>query len=145
MRRFIFTAICIAAATAANAHDWYQDTIDPQTKFKCCGGSDCRAIPRSSVRSRIDGGYTYLPHDFTIPRDRVQESPDGQYHICESTYVVTNQLYWRCFFAPRVNVSMTANPSLTMRLYAPDPHALTGKRNPPPVTKAAAASALTAQ
>lgn len=109
MRRFIFTAICIAAATAANAHDWYEGTIDPQTKFKCCGGSDCRAIPPSSVRSRVDGGYTYLPHNFTIPRDRVQESPDGQYHICESTYVVTNQLYWRCFFAPRVNVSMTAD------------------------------------
>jgi hypothetical protein len=53
MRRFIFMAMCIAAATAANAHDWYEDKTDPQTKFKCCGGSDCRAIPRSSVRSRI--------------------------------------------------------------------------------------------
>jgi hypothetical protein len=106
MRRFVFTAMCIAAATSANAHDWYEEKFDPQTKFKCCGGSDCRAIPRSSVRSRIDGGYTYLPHNFTIPRDRVQESPDGQYHICENTYVVTNQLYWRCFFAPRVNVSL---------------------------------------
>lgn len=106
MRRLIFTAMCIATATAASAHDWYEDKVDPQTKFKCCGGSDCRAIPRSSVRSRIDGGYTYLPHNFIIPRDRVQESPDGQYHICESTYVVTNQLYWRCFFAPRANVSL---------------------------------------
>ena len=106
MRRFIFTAMCIAAATAASAHDWYKDRIDPQTKFKCCGGSDCRAIPRSSVRSRIDGGYIYLPHDFIIPPDRVQDSPDGQFHICESTYVITNQLYLRCFFAPRVKVSL---------------------------------------
>ena len=106
MRRFIFTAICIAAATAASAHDWYEDKIDPQTKFKCCGGSDCRAIPRSSVRLRIDGGYIYLPHNFIIPRDRVQESQDDQFHICENTYVVTNQLYLRCFFAPRVKISL---------------------------------------
>jgi hypothetical protein len=106
MRSFILTAMCIAAVTAANAHDWYEDKIDPQTKFKCCGGSNCHAIPRSSVRSRIDGGYTYLPHNFTIPRDRVQESQDDQYHICEDTYVVTNQLYLRCFFAPRAKVSL---------------------------------------
>jgi hypothetical protein len=106
MRRFIFTAICIAAATAANAHDWYEDKFDPQMKYKCCDGTDCRAIPRSSVRSRVDGGYTYLPHNFIIPRDRVQESPDDQYHICESTYVVTNQLYLRCFFAPGVKISV---------------------------------------
>jgi hypothetical protein len=106
MRRFIFTAMCIAAATSANAHDWYTDKIDPLTKLKCCGGSDCHAVPRSSVQSRIDGGYTYLPHNFNIPRDRVQESPDGQYHLCEGTYVVTNQAYLRCFFAPRVDLSL---------------------------------------
>ena len=106
MRRFIFMALCIAAATAANAHDWYEDKFDPLTKFRCCGGYDCRAIPQSSVRPRADGGYTYLPHNFTIPPDRVQESPDGQYHICENTYVVTNQLYWRCFFAPHAKVSL---------------------------------------
>jgi hypothetical protein len=105
MRRVIITAIYIfVAAFAANAHDWYEDKIDPLTKFKCCGGSDCRAIPQSTVRSRSDGGYTYLPHNFTIPPDRVQKSPDGQYHICESTYV-NKQVYLRCFFAPRVDVS----------------------------------------
>ena len=106
MRRFIFTLMFIAAAAAANAHDWYQDKIDPQMKYKCCGGFDCRAVPRSSVQPRLDGGYTYLPHNFNIPPDRVQESPDGQYHICEDRYVVTNQLYWRCFFAPRGSVSL---------------------------------------
>ncbi len=52
MRRVIFTAICIAVATAANAHDWYEDKIDPQMKYKCCGGFDCRAVPRSSVQPR---------------------------------------------------------------------------------------------
>jgi hypothetical protein len=108
MGRFLFTAMWIAAAaTVANAHDWYEHKIDPQMKFKCCGGSDCRSIPRSAVQSRSDGGYTYLPHNFTIPRDRVQESPDNQYHICEGTYAVTNHLYLRCFFAPRVKVSLT--------------------------------------
>ena len=106
MRRLVFTAIFLAAASGANAHDWYEDKIDPLTKFKCCGGSDCRAIPRSSVRPRIDGGYTYLPHNFNISRERVQESPDDQYHICENTYVITNQPYLRCFFAPRVKVSL---------------------------------------
>ena len=107
MRRFTFTAMFIAAATVANAHDWYDDKFDPQMKYKCCGGFDCRAVPRSSVQPRTDGGYTYLPHNFNIPPDRVQESEDDQYHICEDTYVVTNQTYWRCFFAPRANVSLS--------------------------------------
>jgi hypothetical protein len=102
MRRFISTAVCIAASTSAYAHDWYQDKIDPETRFNCCGGSDCHTVPRSSVQFRIEGGYIYLPHNLNIPRSRVQESPDDQYHICEGTYVVTSQLYLRCFFAPRV-------------------------------------------
>ena len=106
MRRFIFTAMCLVAATAANAHDWYEDKFDPQLKFKCCGGSDCHPVPQSSVQSRIDGGYIYLPHNFYIPQNRVQQSADDQYHICESTYALNNQVYWRCFFAPRVNVSL---------------------------------------
>jgi Zn ribbon nucleic-acid-binding protein len=106
MRRFIVTAVCVAASASASAHDWYEDRVDPQTRFKCCGGADCRAIPRSSVQSRINGGYIYLPHGFNIPRSRVQESEDNQYHICEGTYVVTNQLYLRCFFAPRADVSL---------------------------------------
>ena len=105
MHRLIFTALCIAAATGASAHDWYEDKFDPLTKLKCCGGSDCHAIPWSSVQSRTDGGYIYLPHGFNIPRERVQESPDDQYHICENTYVITNQPYLRCFFAPRAKVT----------------------------------------
>ncbi|TGS16182.1 hypothetical protein EN852_011290 [Mesorhizobium sp. M2E.F.Ca.ET.209.01.1.1] len=105
MRRVIVTAICLAAATGANAHDWYQNKVDPVTNFKCCGGTDCRPIPESSVQSRADGGYVYLPDGFNIPRDRVQESPDGRYHICENHYVITNQPYLRCFFAPRLKVS----------------------------------------
>lgn len=106
MRSLIVTAICIAAATGANAHDWYTDKIDPVTKFRCCGGTDCRPIPQSSVQSRVDGGYVYLPDGFNISRDRVQESPDDQYHICENHYVITNQPYLRCFFAPRAKISL---------------------------------------
>lgn len=106
MLGFISTALCIAAVTDANAHDWYENTIDPVTRLKCCGGSDCRPIPQSSVRAKLDGGYVYLPHGFNIPRERVQESPDGQFHICENTYVITNQPYLRCFFAPRLKVSL---------------------------------------
>lgn len=96
----------VGATAAANTHDWYEDKLDPVMKIRCCNGTDCRVIPRSSVQSRNDGGYTYLPHNFNIPRDRVQESPDDQFHICEGTYVVTNNVYLRCFFAPRSKVSM---------------------------------------
>ena len=112
MRRFIFTAMCIAVSASANAHDWYQDKIDPQTRFKCCGSFDCHPIPRSSVQSRTDGGYIYLPENYNISRSRTQESPDDQFHICEGTYVVTNQLYLRCFFAPRVKVSLGASTGM---------------------------------
>ena len=106
MRRFILAAVFMVGATAADTHDWYEDKVDPEMKIRCCDGTDCRAIPRSSVRSRIDGGYTYLPHNFNIPRDRVQDSPDDQFHICEGTYVITNHAYLRCFFAPRSKVSL---------------------------------------
>ncbi|UCI24873.1 hypothetical protein [Mesorhizobium sp. B2-8-5] len=106
MRRVIVTtAMWIGAATGANAHDWYENKVDPVTNFKCCGGTDCRPIPESAVQSMADGGYVYLPEGFNIPRERVQESPDGRYHICENHYVITNQPYLRCFFAPRLKVS----------------------------------------
>ena len=105
LMKLTLAAMFIAVSTATSAHDWYEDKFDPQMKYKCCGGFDCRAVPQSSVQSRTDGGYTYLPHNFTIPPDRVQESPDGQYHICEDTYFGTNQAYWRCFFAPHVHTS----------------------------------------
>ena len=103
--KLILAAMFIAVSTATSAHDWYEDKFDPQMRYKCCGDFDCRAVPQSTVKSRIDGGYTYLPHNFTIPPDRVQQSPDGQYHICEDTYFGTNQVYWRCFFAPRIHTS----------------------------------------
>ncbi|TIW07886.1 MAG: hypothetical protein E5V81_31765, partial [Mesorhizobium sp.] len=51
MRRVIVTVICLAAATGANGHDWYQNKVDPITNLKCCGGTDCRPIPESSVQS----------------------------------------------------------------------------------------------
>ena len=105
LMKLTLAAMLAAVSTATSAHDWYEDKFDPQLKVKCCGGFDCRAVPHSSIRSRTDGGYTYMPHNFTIPPDRVQESPDGQYHICEDTYFGTNQAYWRCFFAPQVSVS----------------------------------------
>ena len=100
------------AATAANAHDWYEDKIDPQMKFKCCGGSDCRAVPQSSVQSRIDGGYIYLPHNFNIPQNRVQQSPDGQYHICENTYALTTRCIGVASSPPcqRLSTSPTLKP-----------------------------------
>lgn len=105
MRRFILAVVFIVGATGADTHDWYEDKIDPVMKIRCCDGIDCRAIPRSSVRPGSNGSYTYLPHNLNIPRERVQDSPDDQFHICEGTYVITNHVYLRCFFAPRNKVS----------------------------------------
>jgi len=105
-----------AMASSVHAHDWYSDKSDPITQKACCGQNDCRPIPATDVRELPNGFFLYMPRNWTIPPDRVQRSPDFEYHICSTiTYVgpdqrhglgwppgntATYELRMICFFAP---------------------------------------------
>jgi hypothetical protein len=96
---FIASVWCFEFTYAVFAHDvWTNgEKVDPITKFKCCGESDCHLIPVDGLQ-QVDGGWEIKLHaavepDF-VSNDRVQPSPDGQFWACEWGGQV------RCFFAP---------------------------------------------
>lgn len=81
------------------AHNWYSGYHDPVTGYDCCDDKeDCRVI--SPRYEPLPGGdfivHTGSKTKYFIPKDRVIESEDSQYHICTSSPHLTI----RCFFAP---------------------------------------------
>ena len=82
------------------AHNWFSGYHDPVTGYECCDDKkDCRVIspryveplPGGDFNIRTGGNGRYF-----IPKKRVLESEDSQYHICTSSPNLTI----RCFFAP---------------------------------------------
>lgn len=101
--------ICLLALIAlpATAHDWYGGTRDPVTQDQCCGERECHRIDATAVLALPNGDFLVRPHKWVIPRERVQASPDMNYHICEGmrpgrddVYKDQFGLHWLCFFAP---------------------------------------------
>lgn len=89
--------------TPAHAHDWYTGRKDPKLLTKCCTGIECQEITEESVTKLSDGGYFYRPNGWNIPADRVQISPDSNYHICKTpivTFPPESGYDLLCFFAP---------------------------------------------
>lgn len=113
----IALALCISATmawtTGARAHDWFTGLTDPITGSRCCGGTDCAAVPPDLIASGAiiqtkDGYLIKLSIDQVhlfnkagnkpiaqlIPMSRVQSSVTGGFALC----------IWRdqvqCFFAP---------------------------------------------
>lgn len=86
-------ALCLYAA-GAHAHEaWIDGTqVDPQTKRYCCGNNDAFHLEPSQVRVTRDG-YK-LDTGETIPFERTQPSPDGEFW----KFVWGGQV--QCFFAP---------------------------------------------
>src|SRR5262245_32019307 len=107
------TVALLLLAGSASAHDWYTGKMDPKTHGTCCGGKDCHPIDASTVEPDGHGGFVYLPDNWSIPRERVQESEDDNYHICDTAVQQFNwspdhtgthtswHRFWTCFFAPR--------------------------------------------
>ena len=112
--------LCLALGGEADAHDWYSNKKDPVLHLKCCGDPDCRPVHPDHVRPTKDGGYFVMrpfsywsdppAREWFVPKERVQEAPDDQYHICEavvptkrgpSDIATEYRLGWTCFFAPR--------------------------------------------
>jgi hypothetical protein len=86
----------LGANLPAHAHDWYTSKKDPRSQISCCGGHDCSAIPASWVEE-VEGGVrirmtleqaqqvnptTIAPVDAFVPEDRIQQSPDLEWHAC---------------------------------------------------------------
>lgn len=121
MRRVLALAALVAAfvflaPVIASAHSWYSDRRDPVTKKGCCGGTDCaQLVIEPGVFSAEPGGYRVRLTleqarrinpvrregiDILIPWERVQDSEDGNFHLCIPRWngVVRDDFY--CFFAP---------------------------------------------
>lgn len=110
-------AASFAIAPQAHAHSWYSEKSDPVFGNPCCGGTDCGLLTVSrNVLSAEQRGYrirlsleqtrkinpfSAAPIDALVPWDRIQQSEDGNYHICLMTYhrdKMRGGVY--CLFAP---------------------------------------------
>ncbi|MER8375517.1 hypothetical protein [Mesorhizobium sp. M1409] len=89
----------------AVAHSWYTGYHDPVTGYECCDDKkDCRVISPRYVEPLSGGDFnirTGSKSRYFIPKNRVLESEDSQYHICTSPPNMTI----RCFFAPHTEAS----------------------------------------
>lgn len=100
--------------STASAHDHYTGKSDPVTKSSCCGGHDCAVLRiEPGVLTPEDGGVRIrLTQEQArkinparkgavnafVPDSRVQQSWDGQYHMCFAWYPTNEDFY--CFWAP---------------------------------------------
>jgi hypothetical protein len=120
MKTFAFAFLVAAVpsvVSAAHAHSWYSERIDPVFRQSCCGGSDCAQLVISAeVLTAEERGYhirltleqtrrinphSSAPIDAIVTWERVQPSEDGNYHICLMTTRRDNErggIY--CLFAP---------------------------------------------
>jgi hypothetical protein len=79
----------VLATAVLLAHSWYSP--------ECCGEKDCRPVPCEQLV--FHDGFVWYDTD-RLPPERVQDSPDGQCHICFSPFRVwPNRLI--CVFAPK--------------------------------------------
>lgn len=112
----------LALLSPANAHDIYVGTTDPVTHGICCttsehdGYGDCdQLVLEPGVLTGEVGGYRLrltveqarrinpmrtVPVDTFIPDSRVQQSMDGNYHLCLPAYTLPNRGDFFCFFQP---------------------------------------------
>lgn len=105
------------------AHDWYIGQRDPVTGGSCCTtaasamSGDCNdLIIEPGVLEPVPEGYRVrltveqarrlnplrtLPVDTIVPEERIQESGDGNWHMCIPSYPTPNmQADFFCFFRP---------------------------------------------
>lgn len=124
MIRTTITAVIIslAAVCPANAHDLYTGTTDPVTHGICCttseheGYGDCdQLVIEPGVLTPTVGGFILrltvaqakrinplrtVPVNTFIPDNRVQQSMDGNWHLCLPAYTTPNRGDFFCIFQP---------------------------------------------
>lgn len=114
---FFLAALSLACATAAHAHSWYSDRMDPKFRNNCCGGHDCAPLDTKFITITKDGlVHVSIPaeavrainpvrreaFEAVIDPERIQTSEDGQWHICIMGHDVpsdTRNGYF-CIFSP---------------------------------------------
>jgi hypothetical protein len=97
--KYIMIALLTLAFLAcgkAYSHEWYTGKKDPKTLNSCCGGHDCSAIPQEWI-TEVEGGVrirmtlqqaqqvnpaAVSPVDAFVPEERIQQSPDLDWHAC---------------------------------------------------------------
>ena len=83
-----FVLIFLLPYSSSFAHDWYPPS--------CCSGQDCRALIEAKGETVLESVKGFELWDGRIiARDKAQQSPDKQFHLCE-----TRARKVLCFFAP---------------------------------------------
>ena len=123
MRRLVVLAALVAAFVflapilGARAHDWYTGTNDPVTGGSCCGIHDCAIlkVEPGVLEGELDGYRLRLtaeqaakinplrkePVDTLIKWERIQPSPDGNFHLCLPNHPIPHMAAdFFCFWAP---------------------------------------------
>lgn len=123
MRALTTLAALLFSATAAQAHDWYVGKRDPVTKGSCCttaaqdGYGDCnKLLIEPGVLEPVPEGYRIRltveqarrlnplrnhPVDTIVPEERVQDSENGNWHMCIPSYPVPHMAAdFYCFWRP---------------------------------------------
>jgi hypothetical protein len=72
----------LLSASQACAHDAPSGMVYPPM---CCGGTDCKPIPESSVKA-VPGGWLIKATGEVISQALVLRSTDGLYHRCSSEH-----------------------------------------------------------
>lgn len=116
MIRGVFLLL-LAFASPAAAHDWYSTETDPVTFSRCCGNHDCAPLKiEPGMIEAVEEGYRLRlsveqakainPNrtqrvDTIVEWDRIQPSPDGNWHVCLPNYylpAMRGDFY--CFWEP---------------------------------------------
>ena len=115
--------LLVLTTSAASAHDWYVGKNDPITGGSCCttaaqdGYGDCNKLTITpGVLEPVPEGYRIRltveqarvlnplrnhPVDTIVPEERIQESGDGNFHMCIPAYPVPQMAAdFFCFFRP---------------------------------------------
>lgn len=100
----------------ALSHSWYSEKRDPVTQHGCCGGTDCATLKvEPGVLTPENDGYRIRltveqarrinparlePLDAFIPRERIQPSENGNFHMCLPRFNGVTMGDFYCFFEP---------------------------------------------
>ena len=115
----LILAITALLPSPASAHGTYTGKKDPVTNRLCCGGQDCAVfrvidaeftpvadgyhIKMTEAQARKINPQRVGAIEFTVPWNRVQDSWDGNFHLCIPTvsgYWTTSENAFYCFWAP---------------------------------------------